>query len=111
MEHQEGFGFRHLSHDQQLAIFACAPSSGYQALRYLLEDCTTKAMISKLNHVIVLRGRVSDVYLPVLTVDWPAKTMGFNWKASFSILFAEEKLYKALRVHTVSGVPTQGSLA
>ena len=56
-------------------------------------DSALKNMLVKPCHIVQIRDQVNDIHLPKLNISSKESSLRFDWKALFSLFFAEGKQY------------------
>ena len=56
-------------------------------------DSALKNMLIKPCHIVQIRDTVNDIYLPKFNVNSEEPSLRVDWKAMFSLFFAEGKQY------------------
>ena len=99
--HDTGFGFLRLSSDGERAIYGHGLPTGDDLLERLVTDNGTRAMLEEPFHTVRIGRKITDVHLPNPSVDINLGTIAVDWKALFSVFFAEEKLFQNILEQTV----------
>ena len=56
-------------------------------------DNALKNMLVKPCHIVQMRDKVNDIYLPKLNVNSKDSSLRFDWRAMFSLFSSEAKQY------------------